>query len=38
MQTQTLNNNGQNIAYVRTTTPILTNVQSALDFNGNGSL
>jgi len=31
MQIETLNNNGQNIAYVHTTTPILTDVQSALD-------
>lgn len=31
MQIETLNNNGQNIAYVHTSTPILTDVQSALD-------
>jgi len=31
MQIETLNNNGQSIAYVRTSTPILIDVQSALD-------
>lgn len=30
-QIETLNNNGKNIAYVHTTTPVLTDVQSALD-------
>jgi hypothetical protein len=31
MQIETLNNYGQSIAYVQTSTPILTDVQSALD-------
>jgi len=31
MQIETLNNNGQSMAYVHTNTPIITDVQSALD-------